>query len=211
VTRRPLCLQTTLSELDFFNLTAFSQIVVLRFDATLANQSAAEFAREILKRDLGAVHVVVGAGYRFGRGREGGVDDLQRMGRTYGYGVTTASLAICANGEAFSSTRVRQALAVGDLAKVRAILGRSWSHRAVCIGAGAWARLESGPYPRLPYGRYRVSVRRAGFATLPCTLDAQIDRRGVIHLQWSLAAGRTEVVDVAWMDLLSDDLQLWGV
>ncbi len=106
------------------------QTVVLPFDAALANQSPLEFVEKVLKRDLGAVHVVVGAGYRFGRGREGGVDDLRRLGRTHGFGVTVASRAVCASGEEFSSTRVRQALAQGDLVKARAFLGRSWSHVA---------------------------------------------------------------------------------
>lgn len=94
----------------------------LPFDAALAGQSADAFGTGILGEGLGVTHVVVGADFRFGKGRQGDADMLASLGKENGYGVTKAPL-VSADGEDFSSTAIRTSLAEGRPADAARMLG----------------------------------------------------------------------------------------
>ena len=51
----------------------------LPFDASLAGLTPEAFVAEVLDSGLGVSHVVVGADFRFGKGRNGTADDLARL------------------------------------------------------------------------------------------------------------------------------------
>ena len=69
-----------------------ARLYELPFTAALAGMSAEGFARTVLAAGLGVTHVVVGADFRFGKGRTGTATDLQAFGRSLGFGVTVADL-----------------------------------------------------------------------------------------------------------------------
>ncbi|MGR3756136.1 MAG: bifunctional riboflavin kinase/FAD synthetase [Tranquillimonas sp.] len=89
----------------------------LNFTAALSSLSPRDFAAEVIDRGLGLSHVVVGADFRFGKGRAGTARDLCRFGQELGFGVTAAPL-LETGGIEVSSTRIREALSAGrpDLA-----------------------------------------------------------------------------------------------
>jgi riboflavin kinase/FMN adenylyltransferase len=94
----------------------------LPFDARLAGLTPGAFARDVLAHGLGVRHVVVGADFRFGKGRAGGAADLKELGSTLGFGVTVAPLVSDAEVD-YSSTAIRQALAEGRPEIAARILG----------------------------------------------------------------------------------------
>ncbi len=94
----------------------------LAFNARLASLTAEEFARDILRRQLGLAHVTVGADFCFGKGRTGTADMLVEFGRRYGFGVTIAEL-VGEAGNAVSSTRIRAALTDGRPEDAARMLG----------------------------------------------------------------------------------------
>lgn len=94
----------------------------LNFNAALASLSPEDFARDVLSEGLGLRHVVVGADFRFGKGRSGGADDLQRFGAQMGFGVTVAPLLSEAR-DTVSSTAIRTALSEGRPRDAAAMLG----------------------------------------------------------------------------------------
>ena len=102
------------------------QLVLLRFDERLRALDPRQFAVQVLAGALGARHVVIGSGFRFGRGRAGTVEMLESLGRETGFGVDAVE-PVLLDGERVSSTRVRAALAAGDLPAVRRLLGRDFS------------------------------------------------------------------------------------
>ena len=97
-------------------------IVEQRFDQAFAAQSAADFAAR-LKADWSAERVVVGGNFRFGKGREGDFARLVELGATLGFSARAESLRGDETGP-WSSTRVRAAVARGDLADAESVLGR---------------------------------------------------------------------------------------
>jgi riboflavin kinase/FMN adenylyltransferase len=94
----------------------------LPFDATLAGLAPDDFAREVLAGGLGVRHVVVGADFRFGKGRAGDATELKTLGAALGFGVTQAPL-ISDGQEDFSSTAIRAALAEGRPEQAARMLG----------------------------------------------------------------------------------------
>lgn len=98
------------------------EIVEQRFDKAYASQSAAEFAQR-LRADFATERVVVGKNFRFGKGREGDFDRLVELGKIEGFSARSEVLHGDETGP-WSSTRVRAAIARGDLADARHVLGR---------------------------------------------------------------------------------------
>jgi riboflavin kinase/FMN adenylyltransferase len=96
---------------------------VLRFGAPLAGMDADTFIGQVLVQTMRAKRVVIGEGFRFGRGRDGDVAILRRAGMSRGFAVDEVVPHRVA-GNVVSSTRVREALAAGRLDEARALLGR---------------------------------------------------------------------------------------
>jgi riboflavin kinase/FMN adenylyltransferase len=108
-------LLTTLQRrLELLADLGFEDILVCRFDEGLAALTADEFAESIL-RAIGADVVAAGDGFRFGRGRSGDLDLLERLG----FDVRRVPLV-----ENVSSSHIRSLLAAGDVGRAAQLLGR---------------------------------------------------------------------------------------
>ena len=95
----------------------------LPFDARLAGLSAADFAQQVLgPSGLGVRHVVVGADFRYGKGRSGTPETLHAQGGAQGFGVTVAAEVTGSEGRV-SSTAIRTALSEGRPRDAAAMLG----------------------------------------------------------------------------------------
>jgi len=115
------------------------RLLILRFDEQLRSWTASEFIDRVLHRGLGARYVVIGSGFRYGKGRAGDVDLLRREGEDYGFRVDAMD-AVQLDGERVSSTRVRAALGRGDLRLVRRLLGRDYRMTGRVMGGRRFGR-----------------------------------------------------------------------
>ncbi|MET0421130.1 MAG: bifunctional riboflavin kinase/FAD synthetase [Acidimicrobiia bacterium] len=97
---------------------------VIRFDEERSTESAEEFVHEVLVDGAGARVVVVGADFHFGKGRGGNVALLEHMGAELGFEVIGVGLVAESGGTVYSSTRIRELLAAGDVEAAAAMLGR---------------------------------------------------------------------------------------
>lgn len=99
---------------------------LLRFNAALACLPAEDFVKQCLVDALGVKTLVVGEDFRFGFQKQGNVALLQSLGKQYGFDVVVTA-NILMQGERVSSSKIRQALTMGDIAKVNAMLGYAFS------------------------------------------------------------------------------------
>ena len=87
----------------------------------IAPVTAEAFMADVLVRDLGLARVVVGADFRFGKGRAGDAETLREGGARLGFDVVLADLL---GGTApVSSTAIRQALSDGRPGDAAEMLG----------------------------------------------------------------------------------------
>lgn len=112
-------------KLEALRRYAVERVLVLRFDARLAALSADEFIQRVLVDGLDVRYLVVGDDFRFGQGRAGDFRLLQETGAREGFQVVNMH-TFAVGGERVSSTRVRTALAQGDLEAAEALLGRPY-------------------------------------------------------------------------------------
>ena len=156
------------------------RLVVLEFGEAMARTSPGDFVLRLLIGRLGAVTVVQGANFRFGRGRTGDLETLRTLGARHGFSVIEAP-SIAWEGKIVSSTRIRQALAAGDLDLAAALLGRSYEiEGAVAPGRGrghelgfATANLAADSDLLLPHGVYAADA-------IPTSSGEQLFR-AVVH------------------------------
>ncbi len=124
--RKPFFRLTSLpNKLELLSDYGCGFTAVIPFDRTVAELTAPEFVRIILAGGFAVRHASVGYNFFFGKGRGGNPSVLAEEGRAHGFGVTVVEAQGNA-GEIFSSTRVRELLAEGDVAAAAEILGRYW-------------------------------------------------------------------------------------
>jgi riboflavin kinase/FMN adenylyltransferase len=124
----PKLLTTLDQKLELIAATGFVDTTcVLTFDEARSHEPAEEFVREVLVEGLGARLVVVGVDFHFGYRRSGNVPLLEQMGRELGFEVLGLGLVPVdgdPSGVPYSSTRIRELLAAGDVAAAARLLGR---------------------------------------------------------------------------------------
>jgi riboflavin kinase/FMN adenylyltransferase len=98
------------------------RLFALAFNEHLMTKSPEAFVHDVLAGGLGVRHVVVGYDFRFGHRRAGDADTLARLGKEYDFGVTRVE-PVAWRGEVCSSSRIRAAVAEGDVALARDLLG----------------------------------------------------------------------------------------
>jgi riboflavin kinase/FMN adenylyltransferase len=141
--------------------------VVQRFDLAFAAQPPTEFVEQVLVRGLRAKVVVVGRNFRFGKDRAGDFAELARLGAARGF-ETRSHEMLGDDGGAWSSSRVREAIARGDLDDVTRMLGRPHMISGTVVEGDRRGRTIGFPTCNLgeveealpPFGVYAVLVDR---------------------------------------------------
>jgi riboflavin kinase/FMN adenylyltransferase len=120
----PARLSTLRDKLEQFAALGVERVCIARFNAALAGLAAERFIDQVLVRGLGTRWVLVGADFRFGRGRSGDLALLRASARTFS---VEAMPTVSVDGERASSSAVREALARGELERAARILGRPYA------------------------------------------------------------------------------------
>lgn len=169
----PFRLQSSAQRARALAACGVAEVYEIGFDESLARSTDREFAQRLIHDCIGAVHVSVGADFRFGRGRMGDVESLKRLGTEFGF--TVEAVAPVGGAEKISSTAVREAIAAGDMARAADLLGRPWAiegevRRGFARGRGfgfPTANLALGDYVRPRLGIYAVRVDLGDGVLLP--------------------------------------------
>jgi len=97
-------------------------LIITPFTRDFSNLSPEEYIKQVLVDQIGIKRIVVGYDHRFGKDRQGCLDDLQRLGPECGFEVEEISEQDI-NDVAVSSTRIRKAILAGDVKTAREFLG----------------------------------------------------------------------------------------
>jgi riboflavin kinase/FMN adenylyltransferase len=122
---RPL-LTTLPQKLRLLDDLTVEATIICPFDDQIYHYEAHEFFTEILVSRIGAVHLVEGMSFTFGRGRTGSPELLRKLGGQHHVGVTIVP-SILLSGKPISSSRIRSSIQHGDVAEARSLLGRPYA------------------------------------------------------------------------------------
>jgi riboflavin kinase / FMN adenylyltransferase len=194
-------------------------VLFLRFDRRLASFTPEEFVDRVLLDRCQMRELVIGHDHGFGRGRSGDVDTLRRLGVERGFDVDVVEV-VDSGEQHVSSSRIRRAVAGGDLATAARMLGRPYQVSGQVTPGERRGRLLGVPTINLstlppqkllpPDGVYAVRVEWRGgrldgmmnqgpkptFADGRRTLEAHLfDFEGDLYGEW---------VRIEWVERLRD-------
>ncbi len=113
-------------KLELLAATGLEATLVLPFSRDLSLTPPRKFAEEILGKRLRALEVHEGANFHFGHKAQGDVRRLAEYGREAGYEVKIYP-EMKVRGDKVSSSRIRELLKQGKVARARQLLGRVFS------------------------------------------------------------------------------------
>ncbi len=102
------------------------RVIVEHFNAGFAAMAPLDFIERIVVQGMQAKWLIVGEDFRFGAKRAGDIGMLMEAGKRYGFEVEALPTVLNA-GTRISSSAVREALACGDFAQVRQMLGQPYA------------------------------------------------------------------------------------
>lgn len=136
-TSEPFLLSVNDEKVALLDVCGVDYCVMLEFDADMAAMSAERFMKEILSERLGVKLLCVGYDHHFGKPRAGeGFEQYAEYGKALGMDLFMA-LPYDVAGSPVSSSKVRRALAAGEISLANTMLGYNYSFAgAVVHGAG---------------------------------------------------------------------------
>ena len=151
---------------ELFAAAGADAMLVFHFTREMAAMSAEDWVRQVIAGSLGAIGVVTGEDFTFGRGRAGNAARLAAIGADCGVAARAVRAVHDAQGP-ISSSRIRAALHAGDCETATRLLTRPFTirgrvqhgdKRGRAIGYPT-ANLDPGHYLRPLYGIYAVTAR----------------------------------------------------
>jgi riboflavin kinase/FMN adenylyltransferase len=137
--------------LDLLAASGIDATLVLPFTEQLCKMSGLDFVTTVLRDGLHAAEVHEGNNFRFGHRAQCCADDLVQMGHNLGFRVQIFSPRYI-RGIQISSSRVREAIQIGDMRTARALLGRPFGIRSrAASGRGIGHRLTVPTINLAPY------------------------------------------------------------
>jgi len=167
--RVPLLIYALSQKLRVIESLGADTLLLIRFDKAFSEQSGEAFIRS-LARDLGHVQsLCVGANFAFGHKRAGDVQLLKSLGAELRFAVHGIA-AVSLDGQAVSSTRIREAILAGDLDAASQMMGRAYSLAGRVVPGDRLGRQLGFPTANLdvtglalpPNGVYAVHAEAGG-------------------------------------------------
>ncbi len=154
--------------IEILEQIGFDIAIFVKFNEKIASMSPSAFVGSVLQELCRAKHVVVGYACQFGKDRTGNAQVLESLGQESGFGVTIVPPTQL-NGLPVHSTRIRQAIARGDLGLASQLLGRIYSMSGTIVqgdGRGRQigfptANIDPGEQLCPPNGVYAIRVKLA--------------------------------------------------
>ena len=142
--RRPKLLTTRRQKLDAIAAEGIDAVLLVAFDRDVAALDAAAFLSELLLPRIPLAAVRVGHGFRFGRGRAGDLQILERLGGALGFGVAGVP-HVDVDGETVSSSAIRAAVEAGEVERAARLLGRPFAVEGSVVRGDGRGRALSFP------------------------------------------------------------------
>ena len=121
----PRRLQTLRQKEEAIESLGVENLLVIPFTRDFSLTEPEEFVRSVLSERLAVSDLFLGSHFAFGRGKRGDLALLTRMGPECGF-IASGVEEVFFEGEPISSTRIRTAIARGEIERANAMLGRDY-------------------------------------------------------------------------------------
>jgi riboflavin kinase / FMN adenylyltransferase len=181
--------------------------LIIEFTLAFSRLTAREFYEDVVAGEIGVSEVVVGYDHMFGRDREAGIPGLVEMGRTLDFSVTAVH-PLSVDGAPISSTRIRHALAAGEMEKANAMLGYAYQLGGTIVGGDRRGRTLGFPTANIQLQHPRKLVPGRGVYLVEASV-AGSRAYGIMNIgvRPTVSAGLNQVLEVHLLDF---DREIYG-
>lgn len=100
-------------------------LVIFPFDEKFANSSFVEFVENILVKSLNVRCLIIGYDHKFGKNREGNIENLYKLSRRYDFRIIQIK-ALKHHGQIISSKLIRSCISEGKISEAAEYLGYNY-------------------------------------------------------------------------------------
>lgn len=204
--KAPARLSRFREKVEAFNQFSIQQLCVLRFNEKLAQMSADDFIERLLVRGLNVRYLVVGDDFKFGKNRQGDFALLQQAGQRHGFEVVNMH-TFAVEHDRVSSTRIRQALEVGDLTLAQTLLGHSYRMSGRVAHGDKRGRTMGFPTANIHLHRCKVPMSGVYAVTLSCKQGNKQQGVANVGIRPTIASEKKALLEVHLFDF---DGNLYG-
>lgn len=126
-------LTTQAEKIKLLEKHGVENLLIINFTKEFASLSAEDFIYDYLINGIGLREIVLGHDHHFGKGRKGNVELLKQIGAKEDF-IVTAAEPYFIDAEVVSSTKIRTAIAEGNIEKANKLLGRNYEFSGVVVG-----------------------------------------------------------------------------
>ncbi len=173
--------------IDHFGI---DHLVVQEFTHDFANLSAEEFVKTILVDQFNIGKIIIGYDHRFGKNRSADIHDLIEFGKKYHFDVEQIS-AEELNDVSVSSTKIRNALNVGNVALAKTYLGYPYMVSGTVVSGKQLGRTIGYPTANIQVAEDYKLIPAIGVYVVGVTVKGK-DYYGMLSVGTNPTVGGTE-------------------
>ncbi|UCH65490.1 MAG: bifunctional riboflavin kinase/FAD synthetase [Ignavibacterium sp.] len=125
-------LSTPSEKIELFESLGIENLLIVNFTKKFSQLTPEKFIDKFVVKGIGAKEIVIGYDHHFGKGRGGNQDFLKSMGNSSGFDVTIIP-EFKMDDVTVSSSKIRNALLEGDIAKANEYLGRQYAFNGTVV------------------------------------------------------------------------------
>ncbi len=173
--------------IDHFGI---DHLVVQEFTQDFANLSAEEFVKTILVDQFNIGKIIIGYDHRFGKNRSADIHDLIEFGKKYHFDVEQIS-AEELNDVSVSSTKIRNALNMGNVALAKTYLGYPYMVSGTVVSGKQLGRTIGYPTANIQVAEDYKLIPAIGVYVVGVTVKGK-DYYGMLSVGTNPTVGGTE-------------------
>jgi len=196
-------LNTINEKIELFTKSNLDALIIHPFDKTFSELSAEEFVKNILIGKLNIKKIVIGYDHRFGKNRTAGMDELLTFGRKYHFEVEQIP-AQEIDQISVSSTKIRKALADGDIVLANSFLGYNYFFDANVIHGRKIGKILGFPTANLEISEDYKLIPKMGIYIVKILLNNQYFK-GMMSIGTNPTVnGTKQTIEVNILDFYQD-------
>jgi len=203
----PLLLTTMEERMHLLEDTGLDHLIVHPFSRDFSRIPALNYIRDYLVGKLNMQRLVIGYDHQFGRNREGSIDELREMAPLYSFEVTEIP-AQDVDEVSVSSTKVRKALAAGDIQLVSKYLGYEYFVQGTVVKGHQRGRQLGFPTANLKLNSEWKLIPKRGVYAVRVEMEGQ-SYDGMLNIGVNPTFG-TEGRETLEAHLLNFDSDIYG-
>ena len=196
-------LNTINEKMELLETIGIENLIIHPFDESFAQLSAEEFVKTVLVDQLHIQKIIIGYDHRFGKNRTANIEDLTAFGLKYGFEVEQIS-AQEIDAISISSTKIRNALELGDIDLANQYLGYSYFLSGTVVKGKQLGRTIGFPTANIELDEDYKLVPKNGVYIVCAKIDNQLVN-GMMNIGFNpTVEGKNKTIEVHLFDFNSD-------